>query len=95
MPNAPDMENERTDRWAMDLAARTPAEMVPELADAGPWWPWHTAEPIVRQVFRERLRVFLTGDTSVLPPERAMHQKGNEGVGLDVQPNPPAASRPA
>lgn len=61
------MINRLTERWAIDLAERTPSFMVPELIDVGPWLPWSHAAPIVRQTFRARVERFLDGDVSVLP----------------------------
>lgn len=61
------MNNQLTERWAIDLAERTPPSMVPELIDVGPWWPWSDAAPIVRQTFRARVERFLDGDASVIP----------------------------
>jgi hypothetical protein len=39
---------------------------VPELDDAGPWWPWSDAAPIVRVTFRARVQRFIDGDVSVI-----------------------------
>lgn len=64
--------NRLTEQWARDLAMRTPSVMVPELNDAGPWWPWSEAAPIVRQTFRVRVERFLDGDMSVIPTEVRM-----------------------
>lgn len=65
---APGMENARTDEAAVDLLLRTPVWMVPELADLDRyyWMPWHTADPRVRDVFRDRARRLFDGDMSVL-----------------------------
>jgi hypothetical protein len=60
------MINRLTEQWAIDLAARTSPSMVPELDDAGPWWPWSDAAPIVRATFRARVQRFIDGDVSVI-----------------------------
>jgi hypothetical protein len=65
--NHHEMHNQLTEKWAIDLAQRTPPSMVPVLIDVGPWWPWSDAAPIVRQTFRARVEQFLDGDVSVIP----------------------------